>query len=99
MADYDRIPPALRAHLQRLSLPELMLALAGQAIQNPKDPSVLLPRKAAAAYLGLGESTLRKLLSEGKGPRQRRLGGRIIRFRVSDLNEWLEAQDQAGGNG
>jgi excisionase family DNA binding protein len=99
MPDIAAIPAELRAQLQRLSLPELMLALAGQPIQNTKDPSKLLSRKAAAVYLGLGESTLRKLLQEGKGPRQRRLGGRIIRFRVSDLIEWLESTNEIGGQG
>jgi len=48
----------------------------------------------AAARLGLQESTLRNWRYRGQGPKYVRLGNRI-RYRVSDLDEYLDRQTRA----
>lgn len=47
-----------------------------------------LNTEAAAAYLGLSESTLEKARVYGSGPRFVKLG-RAVRYRVSDLDTYL----------
>ena len=42
----------------------------------------------AAAYLGVGQSTLERKRGEGNGPKFRRLGGKIITYCVDDLDAW-----------
>jgi predicted DNA-binding transcriptional regulator AlpA len=44
---------------------------------------------AAAEKTGLAASTLRKLRLTGEGPRFLKLG-RAVRYRESDLEDWLE---------
>lgn len=48
----------------------------------------LTPLKAAK-YLGISEATLRLWRAQGQGPRFFR-AGKLIRFRIRDLNEWIE---------
>ena len=55
----------------------------------------VLRTKQAAEYLGLAPSTLEKKRSTGGGPRFVRLGGRAIGYQISDLDSWLETQQQA----
>ena len=45
----------------------------------------------ASRHLGLAEQTLRKLRVVGGGPRFVKLG-RAVRYRLSDLDDWLEAR-------
>jgi len=52
--------------------------------------SELLNTKKAAAYLGMRPSTLESWRSHGKGPPYIKMGPRMIRYRVYDLNNWLE---------
>ena len=49
--------------------------------------------RQAAAYLGLSPSGLRKKRIRGQGPRYARLG-RLIRYRLSWLDEWIERQSE-----
>ena len=58
----------------------------------PKDPtpSPTVDEKDAAAYIGLTPAYLRKARRLGKGPNYLRLG-RTIRYRIRDLDAWLEA--------
>ena len=54
-------------------------------------PTLLTPRDAAD-YLGLSQSTLARMRSSSsamKGPPFSRLGG-SIRYKQSDLDEWVE---------
>lgn len=44
-------------------------------------------------YIGVGKSTLYKLISEGKFPPPIKIaGGRSSGWRVSDIHRWLESQ-------
>src|SRR3954449_11068257 len=45
----------------------------------------------AAAYLGVGESTLEKWRCSGYGPTFERAGTRIVVYRVADLDQFLAA--------
>jgi excisionase family DNA binding protein len=47
--------------------------------------------RQAAKYLGVSAGTLRLWRSENRSPRYFR-AGKLIRFRVRDLNEWIEAR-------
>lgn len=42
----------------------------------------------AAAYLGLGKSTLERLRWSGGGPKFRVLGARVVTYAVPDLDDW-----------
>jgi len=48
-----------------------------------------LNERQAARYLGVSPGTLRLWRSENRAPRYFR-AGRLVRFRVCDLNEWIE---------
>lgn len=51
-------------------------------------PTAVLDTLEAAAYLGVSEPTLRRLIREGEVPHVRI--GRALRFRVADLDAYLE---------
>lgn len=55
----------------------------------------LMKTEAAAAYLDLSPSLLNKLRLTGGGPVFVRLAGRAIRYRQSDLDEWVAASAMA----
>ena len=48
--------------------------------------------KQAAKYLGISEGALRLWRAEGKGPRYFRAGEKLVRYRRSDLDAWIEAR-------
>jgi len=50
-----------------------------------------LTRTEAADYLGVNEQTLAMMAMRGTGPRYSKLSGRLVRYRVSDLDAWVEA--------
>jgi excisionase family DNA binding protein len=50
-----------------------------------------LNERQAARYLGVSAGTLRLWRSEGRSPRFFR-AGKLIRFRLSDLNQWIESR-------
>jgi hypothetical protein len=49
-----------------------------------------LHTKAAAAYLGLSESTLEKGRISGYGPPFRKLGRRVL-YAIGDLDTWADS--------
>ena len=53
--------------------------------------NTLTPLKAAK-YLGISEAVLRLWRSEGKGPRYFRAGEKLVRYRRTDLDSWIEAR-------
>jgi predicted DNA-binding transcriptional regulator AlpA len=59
------------------------------------DDIVLTPGEAAAA-LGMTASRLKVLRRVGRGPAYLRLGGRLIRYLVDDVNEWLSNHASRG---
>jgi len=46
----------------------------------------------AGKYLGISEAALRLWRSEGKGPRFFRAGEKLVRYRKTDLDGWIEAR-------
>jgi excisionase family DNA binding protein len=48
-----------------------------------------LNERQAAKFLGVSPGTLRLWRSENRSPRFFR-AGKLIRFRIRDLNEWIE---------
>ena len=59
---------------------------------------LLLTESETARRLGISVSGLRKWRREGQGPRFIRLG-RLIRYSVPDLEEWLVANRQEPDSG
>jgi predicted DNA-binding transcriptional regulator AlpA len=57
-----------------------------------EQPQEALDPKHAARYLGVGESTLRLWRSLGKGPRFFKAGDKLIRYRRTDLDSWIESR-------
>jgi excisionase family DNA binding protein len=51
-----------------------------------------LTSKRAASYLGVSEGALRLWRSRGEGPRYFRAGDKLIRYRRTDLDSWIEAR-------
>lgn len=49
--------------------------------------------KTAAVYIGCAAGTLRLWRSEGRGPTFDR-AGRLIRYRKSELDKWIEKQSR-----
>jgi predicted DNA-binding transcriptional regulator AlpA len=60
--------------------------------------NTLTPVKAAK-YLGISEAVLRLWRSEGKGPRHFKAGEKLIRYRRSDLDLWIEERLSAPAAG
>lgn len=60
--------------------------------------STLTPIQAAK-YLGISEGALRLWRSEGKGPRHFRAGEKLVRYRRTDLDSWIEARLSAPAAG
>lgn len=58
-----------------------------------------LTPKQAAKYLGISEGALRLWRSEGKGPRHYRAGEKLVRYRRTDLDSWIEARLSASPAG
>lgn len=56
---------------------------------------VLLDTKAAAEYLSLAVPTLNTWRYLKRGPTFIRIG-RLIRYRATDLNAWIESQTSGG---
>lgn len=52
----------------------------------------LLTPKQAAEYLSMPETTLAQWRSQRKGPPYVKLEGRLVRYRRSELEEWLARQ-------
>ncbi len=62
------------------------------SVSDPRPISTaLLTTAQAAKYLALGQRTLENWRCRGVGPAFVRLG-RVVRYRVSDLNAWLSVR-------
>lgn len=51
-----------------------------------------LTPKEAAAYLRMSERTLEGWRRAGRGPQFARPGGKLVRYRFSDLERWLREE-------
>jgi len=61
--------------------------------------SKLVDETVAGEYLGLQLQTLRNWRIAGKGPRFYKVGGRAVRYRLSDLDAFIEAGAVGGNSG
>ena len=52
----------------------------------------LMTSKQVADYLGVSEGTMYEYRALGIGPKYMRIGGRLVRYRLCDVDAWLEAQ-------
>ena len=48
------------------------------------------------ARIGLGKTTLYKLIGRGEFPRPVRLGPQAVGWKESEVAEWLESRERAG---
>lgn len=66
----------------------MCLSVQLEEIAVPTDLG-LVPEPTAAAMLGIGYTTLRRMRMRGDGPPFVVLGSRLVRYRESDLVRWL----------
>lgn len=61
----------------------------------------LLSTDEASEIIGIGSGTLRAWRSQGKGPKFYKAPGQkgVVRYRVSDLMEWVNSLDQKPAKG
>ena len=57
---------------------------------SPMLRSPVLNTEEAAAYVGLAKSTLEKLRIYGDGPIFTKYSTRVVRYRIEDLDAWIE---------
>lgn len=67
----------------------------GVEVILPDGCSPALTQAQAAAYTGLAEATLETLRSRGGGPRFVKLSRNLIRYRLHDLDAFLDARTVA----
>jgi predicted DNA-binding transcriptional regulator AlpA len=65
---------------------------SAQPAQN-RDP--LLDEDEAAEFLGLSPRTMQGMRVSGNGPDYVKLGSRAVRYRLSDLEEYIEDRIQS----
>jgi len=53
---------------------------------------MLLTKKEAAHHLKMSLRTLETMMHEGTGPRFVKFTPRMVRFRMADLDAWVESQ-------
>lgn len=59
---------------------------------NSPGPLLYVPENEAAMILGLKRGTMSNMRSQRRGPPYHRLGGgRVIRYRLDELQTWAEA--------
>ena len=51
-----------------------------------------LSEQQAADYLGISKKTLQRWRFEHKGPAYAKLNNKLIRYRLADLDEWMNQQ-------
>lgn len=68
-------------------------APAGSRGQGAEE--ALMDVNALGEYLGVAPHTLRIWRMQGQGPEGFKIGGRLVRWRKSDVDAWIDAQRQA----
>ena len=67
----------------------------GHSVAMPNDsdviPTGLMTRAQAAKYLGVTEVTMAQMAHRGTGPQYAKLSGRLVRYRLEDLDAWVES--------
>lgn len=59
-------------------------------VTTPLNPGDLVDERETAAILNVEVGTLRNWRSLGKGPRYRKIGGRLVRYHRADLAAFAE---------
>jgi len=54
-----------------------------------------MTRSEAARYIGVSEQALEQMATRGTGPKFAKLSTRTVRYRVCDVDEWIESKLQA----
>lgn len=54
----------------------------------------LLTREEVSNILALGKSEIYKQMNQGRFPRPVRVGARAVRWRASEIFEWMESRDR-----
>lgn len=54
--------------------------------------NIWVPTKRAAEHLGFSVKTLERWRAIGIGPQAYKPGGRYVRYRIIDLDRWVEEQ-------
>ena len=54
--------------------------------------SAFLSESEAADYLGISKKTLQRWRFDHKGPAYAKLNNKLIRYRLADLDEWMNQQ-------
>ena len=54
--------------------------------------SAFLSESDAADYLGISKKTLQRWRFDHKGPAYAKLNNKLIRYRLTDLDEWMDQQ-------
>lgn len=62
-------------------------------MENKEMRDPLLTPEEAAEYLKIGEGTVRNMAAAGQLPKTKI--GRSLRFRLSDLNRWVDSRTHA----
>jgi prophage regulatory protein len=57
----------------------------------------LLTRPQVEFLVGLGRSTLYQWMAEGRFPKPVRVGNRLVRWRLSDIDAWVQARETKAG--
>jgi predicted DNA-binding transcriptional regulator AlpA len=70
------------------------LVIAPQEPHSLASPDGLMDPRAAADFLGVSVLTLADWRVKGKGPVYTRAGGRLIKYRRSSLEAWIESRTQ-----
>ncbi|WP_158887911.1 helix-turn-helix domain-containing protein [Amycolatopsis anabasis] len=70
---------------------------ARNAAADRRQPVRLLSPRELADYLGITLNTLYVWNTRGQGPRRYRVG-RHVRYRLADVDAWLEKQVDGGGH-
>lgn len=73
---------------------EVQLSEAIQTLSSslPAGCSPALTQAQASLYTGLAEATLETMRSRGGGPRFVKISRNLVRYRLRDLDEWLDAR-------
>jgi len=51
----------------------------------------ILSRKALAEHLGVSDEALAQMATRGTGPQYVKISGRLVRYRMADVEAWLES--------
>lgn len=85
----------MRSELESLAtkIGEAVAAELEQRLRgNPPTISPWLSPEEAARYLGLSERGLETMRRQKRGPKYARIGERIVRYDVRELDAWLRGQ-------